>query len=102
MVVVDVFVLLDSDAAWRLAQLALRFLGDELSHWAPFGRMAPERPMELGTKILLAIQLAVPVSAGDLLLPCICFAVEAMMEEILGSALSARIEMRIRGESSAS
>ncbi len=98
---VDVFVLLDPEAEWQLAQVALDFLGTHLSDRPPFGGMALAPPMELGPKIALALQVAVPASAGDRLLPHIRFAVGAMMEEILGSDVSAMIDVEMAGEPSA-
>lgn len=81
---IDMYAVLDPDADWKLAQMALDLLGTHLSDTPPFGGMILSAPMEFMSKILLRLQVAVPAPAADELLPRLRFAMEAMVQEMVG------------------
>jgi hypothetical protein len=81
---IDMYAVLDPDADWKLAQIALDFLGTHLSDTPPFGGMILSAPTEFMSKVMLRLQVAVPAHAADELLPRLRFAMEAMVREVVG------------------
>jgi hypothetical protein len=90
---IDMNVLLDPDARWTLAQIALDFLGTHLADTRPFCWMMLSPPTrfesELLSKMVLHLQVAVPAAAQQELLPRLELALKAVVREAAGADVSA-------------
>ena len=77
----DMYALLPMDAEWAIAQASLDMLGTHLAD--QFGAMRLSPPAEFMGKVLLRLRVVGPGSADELR-PRLKFAMEAMIQEIIG------------------
>jgi hypothetical protein len=77
----DMYVLLPMDAEWAIAQASLDMLGTHMAD--QFGAMRLSPPAEFMGKVLLRLRVVGPGSADELR-PRLKFAMEAMIQEIIG------------------
>lgn len=77
----DMYALLDPDADWQLAQMALDLLGTLLSD--EFGAMRISAPMGFHSRILLRLRVLAPEAVEEFR-PRLRFALEAMLREVVG------------------
>src|SRR4051812_40294247 len=63
----DIYVIVDPEAAWQVAQMALDAFGAHLSDQVGSSTLSP--PMEYEGRILLRLRTVVPASAVDTLIP---------------------------------
>jgi hypothetical protein len=78
----DLYVLVDPEAAWQLAHLSLDAFGAHLSD--QFGYYSLSAPMEYEGRILLRLRTAAPREAVDALIPAFEAAAERTIREVLG------------------
>ena len=77
----DMYALLPMDAEWAIAQASLDMLGTHMAD--QFGAMRLSPPAEFMSKVLLRLRVVGPGSADELR-PRLKFAMEAMIQEIIG------------------
>jgi hypothetical protein len=84
----DMYVSLEPEDDWAMAQVALDFLGTHIAD--EFGAMQLSPPMSFASKILLRLRAVGPGTADELR-PRLAFAMEAMIREVLGPEASMMI-----------
>ena len=77
----DMYALLPMDAEWAIAQASLDMLGTHMAD--QFGAMRLSPPAEFMSKALLRLRVVGPGSADELR-PRLKFAMEALIQEIIG------------------
>lgn len=93
---IDLYALFDPDDSWQVAQIALDLLGTSLAD--EFGAMKLSAPMEFESKILLRLQVAVPVSAAEEFIPRLRSEMEGLFHEIVGVDALRGLSVALAGE----
>jgi len=86
----DMYALLPMDAEWAIAQASLEMLGTHIAD--QFGAMRLWPPAEFMSKVLLRLRVVGPGSADELR-PRLKFAMEAMLQEIIGPDLEVTVSV---------
>jgi hypothetical protein len=81
---IDMYALVGPDAEWQIAHFALDCFGTQLCDAPPISGMVLSAPTQLNSRILLRLQVGVPASGLDELLPRLRVAFETLVREFVG------------------
>ena len=90
-IALDIYVLVDPEDFWQLAQLALDALGAHLSDWVGYSSLSA--PMEYEERILLRLRTGAPSAVIDELIPRLRTAAEDTIREVVGPDVELRISV---------